>query len=253
MKLNILRIAIGLALPALTLSAAELRVSAAASLSETMTEISDLHQKLHGEKLVLNFGGSNTLARQIKEGAPCDLFFSADEATLKQLLTEDLLHTNSVANLLGNALVVITPAKIPLQITSAEDLASVKRLALGDPAAVPAGIYARKWLESQNAWKAIEPKVVATENVRGALAAVASGNVDAGIVYKTDAMTSKEVKVTYEVPADQAPPIIYPIAATKSSKDQGKAIRFIAFLQTEEATAIFRKHGFVPLPPPTEP
>lgn len=253
MKPSLIRLALGLFLSPLPASAAELRVSAAASLSETMAEISELHQKTHGEKLVLNFGGSNTLARQIKEGAPCDVFFSADEATLKQLLSEDLLHTNSIANLLGNTLVIITPAKSPLQIKSAADLASVKRLALGDPAAVPAGVYARKWLESQNIWKVIEPKVVATENVRGALAAVASGNVDAGIVYKTDAMTSKEVSVAYEVPADQTPPIIYPIAATKSSKDPGKAIRFIAFLRTEKAAGIFRKHGFVPLPPPTEP
>lgn len=253
MKSFLFRVAIGLALSFLPITAAELRVSAAASLSETMTEISALHEKTQGEKLLLNFGGSNALARQIKEGAPCDLFFSADEATLKQLLSEDLLHANSVANLLGNSLVVITPANSPLKIQSAADLATVKRIALGDPAAVPAGVYARKWLESQNAWKAIEPKVVATENVRGALAAVASGNVDAGVVYKTDAMTSKEVSVAYEVPADQAPPIIYPVAATKSSKDPGKAIRFIAFLRTEEAAAVFRKHGFVPLPPTTEP
>ena len=253
MKPFLLKFAIALALSFLPATADELRVSAAASLSETMTEISELHLKSHGEKLVLNFGGSNALARQIKEGAPCDLFFSADEATLKQLLAEDLLHTNSVTNLLGNALVVITPSESPLQIKSAADLTSVKRLALGDPAAVPAGVYARKWLESQDVWKAIEPKVVATENVRGALAAVASGNVDAGVVYKTDAMTSKEVSVAYEVPADQAPPIIYPIAATKSSKDPGKAIRFIAFLRTEEVAAVFRKHGFVPLPPPTAP
>lgn len=253
MKRLLVRFALGFGLCLLPAIAAELRVSAAASLSETMTEISALHEKTHGEKLILNFGGSNTLARQIKEGAPCDLFFSADEATLKQLLAEGLLHDNSVANLLGNALVVITPANSPLKIQSAADLATVKRLALGDPAAVPAGVYARKWLESQNTWKAIESKVVATENVRGALAAVASGNVDAGIVYKTDAMTSKEVAVAYEVPKEQSPPVIYPIAATKSSKDPGKAIRFIAFLRTEEVAAVFRKHGFVPLPPPTEP
>lgn len=253
MKLSLYKFAVALVLSVLPVSAADLRISAAASLSETMTEISALHEKFHGGKPILNFGGSNALARQIKEGAPCDLFFSADEATLQQLLAGDLLHANSVANLLGNSLVVITPANSPLKVQSATELAMVKRVALGDPAAVPAGVYARKWLESQNTWKAIEPKIVATENVRGALAAVASGNVDAGVVYKTDAMTSKEVTVAYEVPADQAPPIIYPIAATKSSKDPGKAIRFIAFLRTEEAAAIFRKHGFVPLPPTTEP
>lgn len=237
-------------LTAVASHAVELRISAAASLSETVMEIARLYEKAHGEKPQLNFGGSNALARQIKAGAPCDVFFSADEATLNQLLSENLLHGNSVTQLLGNSLVVIIPSDSPLTISSAADLASgkIRRLALGDPAAVPAGVYARKWLEEQKAWDAVSAKVVATENVRAALAAVASANAEAGIVYKTDAMISKEIRVAYEVPADQTPAIIYPIAATKSSSDPGKAIRFIDFLKTEPALSIFRKHGFVTLP-----
>ncbi len=243
-----------LALTTALLPAADLRVSAAASLSETMTEISALYEKTHGEKLQLNFGGSNALARQIKAGAPCDVFFSADEPTLEQLRAEDLLHENSITKLLGNSLVVIAPTGSPLKISSARDLAApaIRRLALGDPAAVPAGVYARKWLESQAVWDLISPKVVATENVRGALAAVSSGNAEAGIVYKTDAMISTEVAVAYEVPASQTTPIVYPIAATKSSPNPGKAIRFIAFLQTQPAAAIFKKHGFASLSPVAE-
>jgi len=142
--------------------------------------------------------------------------------------------------------VVITPASSPQVISSAADLGSpaIKRLALGDPAAVPAGVYARRWLESQKQWKSVSGKVVATENVRAALAAVASANAGAGIVYRTDAMISNEVRVAYEVPADQVPPIIYPVAATKSSADPGKAIRFISFLKSEPALSVFGKHGF---------
>jgi molybdate transport system substrate-binding protein len=229
--------------------AAELRVSAAASLSETMTEISALYERTGGEKLQLNFGGSNALARQIKAGAPCDVFFSADEASIKQLLAENLLHENSVTPLLGNSLVVIIPAGSPLKIAAAKDLASpeIRHLALGDPAAVPAGVYARQWLVSQNTWEAVSAKVVAAENVRGALAAVSSANAEAGIVYKTDAMTSAQVTVAFEVPAGEAPAIVYPIAATKSAADPAKAIRLIRFLQEPAATEIFKKHGFVPL------
>lgn len=238
-----------LAFTAGILHAAELKVSAAASLSETMTEISSLFEKERGEKLQLNFGGSNSLARQIKAGAPCDVFFSADEASLNQLTAEDLVHQNSMTKLLGNSLVVITPSNSPLKIASAADLTSpkIRRLALGDPAAVPAGVYAKQWLESQKAWDAIKGRVVATENVRGALAAVASGNAEAGVVYKTDAMISKEITVAFEVPVADAPAIVYPIAATKSSPDPGKAIAFIEFLKTEKAAAVFKKHGFMTL------
>lgn len=235
-----------LALSAIPATAAELKISAAASLSEAMTEIAVLYEKEHGEKPQLNFGGSNALARQIRAGAPCDVFLSADEATLNQLLEENLLHANSVTKLLGNTLVVITPASSPLKISGAADLASpsIRHLALGDPAAVPAGVYARTWLEGQGQWGAISGKVVATENVRAALAAVASGNAEAGVVYQTDAMISKEVRTAYQVPEDQMPPIIYPVAATKASPDPGKAIRFISFLKSEPVLTVFGKHGF---------
>lgn len=229
---------------------AELRISAAVSLSEAMTEVAAQYEKQHGEKPLLNFGGSNALARQIRAGAPCDIFFSADEATLQLLLQDKLLHENSVTKLLGNSLVVISPSTTPLKISTAADLAnaSIRRLALGDPAAVPAGVYARKWLEQQGQWDAVSGKVVALENVRAALTAVASGNAAAGVVYRTDAMTSRKVHVSYEVPENDAPLIIYPIAMTKSSADPGKAIRFITFLKSEPSLAIFRKYGFRTLP-----
>lgn len=229
--------------------AGEIRVSAAASLSDAMTDIAAIYQESSGEKLQLNFGGSNALARQIEAGAPCDVFFSADEANLKRLLDQNLLHENSVTRLLGNSLVVIVPSDSSIKITSAEDLLlpQIRRIALGDPAAVPAGVYTRTWLESKKLWDRISPKVVATENVRAALAAVGSANAEAGVVYKTDAMISKEIAVAYEVPTADAPAIVYPVAATKSSADPGKAIRFIAFLKTDPASGIFKKYGFIPL------
>jgi molybdate transport system substrate-binding protein len=230
-------------------SAGEIRVSAAASLGDAMAEIADAYQRTSSETIRLNFGGSNALARQIKAGAPCDVFISADEATLKKLMADGLLHENSVARLLGNSLVVITPADSPLKIASARDLVSprIKRLSLGDPAAVPAGVYARKWLESQQTWEAVSGKVVAAENVRTALAAVGSGNADAGVVYRTDVGSSKDVTIAFKVPSAESPEIVYPAAATKSSPDPGKAIRFIHFLKTGRASDIFRKHGFIPL------
>lgn len=233
----------------------ELKISAAVSLSEAITEISALYQKEEKIKSVLNFGGSNVLARQIAAGAPCDLFFSADEATIDKAAEENLLKKDSITRLLGNSLVVIAPRNSPLAIRDAADLASpaVRRLALGDPAAVPAGVYARKWLEGRGLWKSIQPKVVATENVRSALTAVAHGNVDAGIVYRTDANISKDTRVVYQVPEDQSPVIVYPIAITRSTTDLPAAESFIRFLRTAPAVKIFESHGFLVLPDSLDP
>ncbi len=231
--------------------AADLRISAAVSLSGAVAEIAAAYQEENpGVKTQLNFAGSNALARQIEAGAPCDVFVSADEATLDALLKKGLLHENSVAQVVANSLVVIAPADTKLKISGAADLAAapVRRLALGDPAAVPAGVYARKWLEARGVWEKLSPKVVATENVRAALSAVASGNADAGIVYSTDAMVSKDVVVIHEVAAGEVPPIIYPAAVTKSSADPGAGMRFIAWMRSAKGAEILRKHGFIPLP-----
>jgi molybdate transport system substrate-binding protein len=148
---------------------------------------------------------------------------------------------------LGNALVVVVAADSPLQIRSAGDLinAAVKQIALADPKAVPAGIYAKAWLTRQQLWAAIESKVVPTENVRAALAAVESGNVEAGVVYKTDAGISKKVKVAYEVPANDATVISYPLALVKESSQPDAAKKFLNYLDSREAGDIFRKFGFI--------
>ena len=225
----------------------EIMVSAAASLSDALAEISTNFQAQAGVHVQFNLGASSTLARQIEEGAPADIFFSADEAQMNRLAKNRLIDAATRKDLLGNSLVVVVPADSNLQIKSAGDLtnAAVKQIALADPKAVPAGVYAKAWLTKLQLWPAIEPKVVPTENVRAALAAVASGNVDAGVVYKTDAAISKNVRIAYEVPLADGPDIRYPVALVKDSKQPGAAKKFLDYLSSEEAGQVFRRFGFL--------
>ncbi|HUZ07960.1 MAG TPA: molybdate ABC transporter substrate-binding protein, partial [Candidatus Paceibacterota bacterium] len=194
-------LAVAPAILSLPLRAAEVTVFAAASLTDSLKEIAANYEKQSGDQITFNFAASSTLARQIEEGAPADIFFSADEAQMNRLTNADLIDTATRKSILDNSLVVVVPSDSALQIKSASSLtnAEVKQIALADPKAVPAGVYAKAWLEKLQLWFAIEPKVVPTENVRAALAAVASGNVEAGVVYKTDAAISKNVKIAYEV------------------------------------------------------
>jgi molybdate transport system substrate-binding protein len=162
---------------------------------------------------------------------------------------KSLLVADTRKNLLGNQLAIITAADSKLAITGPDVLAgaAVKRLALADPKAVPAGVYARAYCEKLGLWKAIEPKVVPTENVRAALAAVESGNVEAGIVYLTDARISKKVKVAFAVPAATGPAIHYPAALLKDAPQAEAARKFLAHLATPKASAVFEKFGFLVL------
>lgn len=228
------------------LHAAELNVFAAASLKEALTEIGAGYEKASGDKLVFNFGASSTLARQIEQSAPADLFFSADEAKVDALEKKGLLLAETRRSLLSNTLVIVVAADAPAAPKSAADLAKpeIKKLALAEPATVPAGIYAREYLEKLGLWNAVKDKVVPTENVRGALAAVESGNVEAGIVYKTDALISKKVKVAVEISTAEGPKISYPLAIVKDSKQPDAAKKFAAHLTGPAARAVFEKFGF---------
>jgi molybdate transport system substrate-binding protein len=231
-------------------AAGVVHVHAAASLRDVLKEI---HQsRAAGVNVIASFGGSNALARQIVEGAPGDVFFSADEQSMDVVEQAGLVVPGTRTALLSNALVVVAATDRDLAVTSAADLAqpAVTRVALADPASVPAGRYARAHLERAGAWEAVAPKVVPTENVRAALAAVESGNVDAAIVYETDARLSDRVRVVARVPADQVPPIRYVACVLASAQDHGQATAFLGFLKSETAAAIFRKHGFVVLPSP---
>lgn len=224
----------------------EVTVFAAASLTDALGELAASYERENGVHIVLNFGASSTLSRQIREGAPADLFLSADEVQMNALGGK-LLKAGSRRNVLSNRLVVVVPADSELQIAKMADLASsrIRALALAEPQSVPAGVYAKEVLRRQGLWSKVIDRVVPTENVRAALAAVESGNVDAGIVYKSDARISKKVKVAYEIPAAETPPILYPFAVLAAAKDSAASEKFLAYLQSEAALAVFRRHGFL--------
>jgi molybdate transport system substrate-binding protein len=229
------------------LGAAELNVAAAASLTDALQEIKSAYEKSGGDTIVLNLGASSTLARQIEEGAPADLFLSADEAKMDALEKRGLVLAGTRRSVLSNTLVVVVPVDGTLRITSPADLVNpgIRHLALAEPQSVPAGIYAKEYLRKLKLWDKVIDRVVPTENVRGALAAVETGNADAGIVYRTDAGISKKVRVAFEVPRAEGPRISYPFAVIAGSKRQEAARRFLAYLEAPAALAIFARYGFL--------
>ena len=230
--------------------AASVTVFAAASLADALKEIAVSYEKDSGDTITFNLAASNALARQIDEGAPADIFFSADEAQMNNLERKGRIVPESRTNLLANSLVIVTTSESKLTISSARDLGGdlVKHVALAEPKAVPAGVYAKEYLTRLGLWTAIEPKVIPTENVRAALAAVESGNVEAGIVYKTDAAISKKVRIALEVPVGEGPKIRYPAALVTDSKQIEAAKQFLRRLKSDEAARVFRKFGFIVLP-----
>ena len=229
------------------LFAADLTVHAAASLTEAMKEIATTYEKQSGDKLQLNFGASSLLARQIEEGAPADLFLSADEAKMDNLENKGLLLPGTQRSLLSNLLVIVVSSDARAVPKSASDLVKpeYKKIALAQPDSVPAGIYAREYLQKLGLWEKVKDKVVPTENVRAALAAVESGNVEAGFVYKTDSLISKKVKVAVEISATEGPKISYPLAVIKSSKEPERAKKLEEYLAGAEARKVFEKFGFI--------
>ena len=230
------------------LRAAQVTVFAAASLTESLRQIAADYQKVSGDTIVFNFGASGTLSRQIEAGAPADVFFAADEAKADALEKKGLLVRGTRTSWLGNSLVIVTtPENLTLHAPTDLTNATVQHLALGDVKIVPAGTYAKAYLEKLAIWSAVEPKVVPCENVRAVLAAVESGNVDAGVVYKTDAAISQKVKVAYEVPIADSPKITYPLALVKDAPQPEAAKKFIAYLATAGATKVFQQFGFIVL------
>ncbi|MES2475211.1 MAG: molybdate ABC transporter substrate-binding protein [Verrucomicrobiota bacterium] len=225
--------------------AAEITVFAAASLTDALRQIASDYAKTSGDTVNFNFAASNTLAQQIKAGAPADLFFSADAAMMDSLDKDGLVTKSTRKNLLGNSLVIITPMS-GLKISAPSDLrnAAIKHLSIGNPKAVPAGVYAKAWLEKSGLWTTLEPKVAPAENVRAALAVVESGNAEVGIVYKTDAAISKKITIAYEIPATDGPKITYPAAVLSDSRNPSTARAFLAHLSGEAATRSFLKFGF---------
>ncbi|MDQ6622792.1 MAG: molybdate ABC transporter substrate-binding protein [Verrucomicrobiota bacterium] len=232
------------------LAAAEVSVQAAASLTDAMKEIGAAYEKETGDQVQFNFGASSMLARQIEQGAPADLFLSADEAKMDALEQAGLLLAGTRRDLLSNSLVIIVPADSRTIPQSAAELVRPEfdKLALAEPQSVPAGIYAREYLEKLGLWAKLKGKIVPTENVRAALAAVESGNCAAGFVYKTDAMLSKKVKVALALAASDGPKITYPLAVLKSSREPERAQAFAKYLEGAQARKIFEKFGFSLVP-----
>jgi molybdate transport system substrate-binding protein len=228
-------------------NAVELNVFAAASLTDVLTEIGHEYEQQSHDKAVFNFAASSVLARQIEEGAPADVYFSADEEKMENLEKKGLIKKGSRRDLLSNSLVVVVAKESSISIKKPEDLKKARRIAIAEPRTVPAGIYARKYLEQVGLWELVKQSIIPTENVRGALSAVGSGNVDAGIVYKTDVAISKRVKVVYEVPANNVPRIVYPVGIIQNSKGGERATKFLEYLCSDACTKIFEKWGFIVL------
>ncbi|MBO9518328.1 MAG: molybdate ABC transporter substrate-binding protein [Porphyrobacter sp.] len=215
-------------------------VLAAASLQESLEEVAKAWEAQGHPAPVLSFAGSSALARQVEQGAPADLFISADQEWMDYLAGKNLIQPAIRKDLLTNRIVLIAPKGGTVRSL---DALGAGKLALADPEAVPAGRYAKASLESLGEWQAVASKVVPAENVRAALALVERGEAQLGIVYATDAKASDRVEVVREFPESSHPPIRYPVALlAQSNNPEGKA--FLGFLSSADASKIFASHGF---------
>ena len=226
--------------------AADLTVSAAASLGNAFNELAPLFEAAHpGTKLQFNFGASGALLQQIAKGAPVDVLASADQETMDQAQQRQLVNAGARRNFAANTLVVVVPAAAKQAPVRLADLSApaFARVALGLPTSVPAGRYAKSALEGAGLWSAVEPKVIGAHSVRQALDYVARGEVDAGFVYATDAaLMPAKVRVAFSVAT--ATPILYPAAPLAASGQPALATSFVQFLLSPSAQAVLARHGF---------
>src|SRR5579864_5542148 len=232
-----------------------LTVFAAASMKNALDDIDAAYTAKTGVKVVASYAASSALAKQIEQGAPADVFVSADTDWMDYATAKKNINEATRVNLLGNSIVLIAPKDSGIDnvtIAPGFDLAKLAgdgRIATGDVKSVPVGKYAKAALEKLGAWQAAEPKFAMAESVRAALTLVARGEAVLGIVYSTDAKVEPGVKIVGTFPADTHPPIIYPVAATATAKPQ--ANDYMSFLKTSAAKAIFEKYGFIYLVKPT--
>src|SRR5215467_6132927 len=230
-------------------------VFAAASLKNAVDDVDTAFTKQNGVKVVVSYGASSALAKQIEQGAPADVFVSADLQWMDYGVQKKVIKEDTRINLLGNKLVLIAAKDAKIDNVTIEpgfDLAKLAgdgRVATGDVRAVPVGLYAKAALERLGAWAAVEPKMVMAENVRLALSMVARGQTPLGIVYETDAKIEPAVKVIGVFPDNTDDPIIYPVASTANAKPD--AVQYLSFLRTQTAKSVFEKYGFKFLIKPT--
>ena len=226
----------------------QITVFAAASLKNALDETNAAFTRVTGIKVVASYEASSALAKQIEQGAPADIFISADLRWMTYANEHKLIKPDTRVNLLGNKLVLIAPKDSRLEHVEIGDgfdiakLAGDGRIAVADVKAVPAGLYAKAALEKLGSWAAAEPKLAQAGNVRATLAFVARGETPVGIVYETDARVEPKVKIIGTFPDGSYPPVTYPVAATVNSK--AAAARYLSYLATSDAKAIFERYGF---------
>jgi molybdate transport system substrate-binding protein len=227
----------------------EITISAAMSLKDAFEKIGKAFMEKHpGTKVVFNFAGSGALARQIEAGAPVDVFASAAQKDMDDLEQKDLIVVNSRRDFAKNAVVLVKPATSPIPLQSLQDLqrGEVKKLVIGNPKTVPAGRYAEEALRHFNLWEAIKEKLIFSEHVRQALDYVARNEVDAGLVYSTDAIArSKNVKVVTRLPEGSHRPVVYPIGVIKGRKEESLSRVFVDFVLSAEGQRVLNKYGFI--------
>jgi molybdate transport system substrate-binding protein len=231
----------------------EITVSAAISLKNAFEDIAAVFQERNpGAKVLFNFGASGDLARQIEAGAPVDVFASAAQRDMDDIDGKGLVASNSRKNFAGNAVVLIKPANSGIRINSMEDLErkEVGKIAIGNPKTVPAGRYAEEVLRHFNLQEAVKKKLIFAENVRQVLDYVARGEVDAGLVYSTDAMVrAKEVVVVMKLPEGSHQPVVYPVGVIKGTKEESLSRAFVDFIVSAEGQKILNRYGFISVSP----
>ncbi len=221
-------------------------VSAAISLTDALQAIDGAYRAAGGGPVRFNLAASNVLARQIVNGAPADVFISADQAQMDYAQNAGAIVVQSRRDLLSNRLVIVTPSGRSALVSGPRSLldARVRRIAIGDPAAVPAGAYARAYLQRAGLWESLQPKLLPLANVRAALAAAESGGADAAIVYESDAAASRATEIAFTFARADGPAIIYPVAIVASSKNRAAAEKFLDYLKGHEARGIFLRFKF---------
>ncbi|WP_299851345.1 molybdate ABC transporter substrate-binding protein [uncultured Roseovarius sp.] len=233
-------------LPLVATAGQGVTVFAAASLRDALEDVVAAYE---GE-VVISYGGSGQIARQVAQGAPADVVILANAAWMDWLEINALESVSNRLDLLGSRLVLIGPeGAIPMPEVNADILVerlAGGRLAMGQTQGVPAGIYGRQWLENAGFWSALAGQLAETENVRTALALVARGEAPLGVVYATDARAERGVVTLYEIPDDMHDPVRYPVAVVKDNNDPD-IVEFMRFIQSERVLEIFRSHGFIPL------
>ena len=229
--------------------AVEVNISAAASLTDALTEIQSEYAKESNAILQFNFASSGALQKQIGEGAPCDLFLSASKAHMDTLEEAGLIENDSRKNLLGNSITLIAASEKEGVVQGYESLTSddVASISIGTPESVPAGKYAQQTLQNLGIWDQIEDKIVYAKDVRQVLEYVDTGNVDCGLVYSSDTIVMETGVIVENLPEDSHDPIVYPAALIKDSAQREAAAKFLDFLQTDYAKGVFEKYGFTVL------